>query len=62
MRRIPSDWVLPTVWALSMHAVAAGLMAMVFSSYIMWYRLKALWHCAWAALLASLRHGTALLA
>jgi hypothetical protein len=35
------DWVLTTVWALSMDAVAVGLVAMVFSSYIMWYRLKA---------------------
>src|SRR5262245_50568423 len=35
------DWALTTVWALSMDAVAAGLIVMVFSSYIMWYRLKA---------------------
>ena len=35
------DWALTTVWALSMDAVAVGLIAMVFSSYIMWYRLKA---------------------
>jgi hypothetical protein len=35
------DWLLTTVWALSMDAVAAGLVFMVFSSYIMWYRLKA---------------------
>jgi hypothetical protein len=35
------DWTLTTVWALSMDAVAAGLIIMVFSSYIMWYRLKA---------------------
>ena len=34
------DWMLTTVWALSMDAVAAGLIVMVFSSYIMWYRLK----------------------
>jgi hypothetical protein len=34
------DWTLTTVWALSMDAVAAGLMIMVVSSYIMWYRLK----------------------
>jgi hypothetical protein len=34
------DWTLTTVWALSMDAVAAGLIVMVFSSYIMWYRLK----------------------
>jgi hypothetical protein len=34
------DWTLTTVWAYSMDAVAAGLMVMVFSSYIMWYRLK----------------------
>jgi hypothetical protein len=35
------DWFLTTVWAISMDAVAAGLVFMVFSSYIMWYRLKA---------------------
>jgi hypothetical protein len=35
------DWTLTSVWALSMDAVAAGLIVMVFSSYIMWYRLKA---------------------
>ena len=35
------DWILTTVWALSMDAVAAGLVVMVLSSYIMWYRLKA---------------------
>ncbi len=35
------DWILTTVWAVSIDAVAAGLIFMVFSSYIMWYRLKA---------------------
>jgi len=39
-RRNERDWTLTTVWALSMDAVAAGLIVMVFSSYIMWYRLK----------------------
>ena len=34
------DWALTTVWALSMDALAAGLIMMVLSSYIMWYRLK----------------------
>ena len=34
------DWMVTTVWAMSMDAVAAGLIVMVFSSYIMWYRLK----------------------
>ena len=34
------DWLLTTVWALSMDAVAVGLIVMVFSSYVMWYRLK----------------------
>jgi hypothetical protein len=34
------DWILTTVWALSMDAVAVGLIVMVFSSYIMWFRLK----------------------
>ena len=35
------DWALTTVWALSMDAVAAGLIVIVLSSYLMWYRLKA---------------------
>jgi hypothetical protein len=35
------DWTLTTVWALSMDAVAAGLIVMVFGSYVMWFRLKA---------------------
>jgi hypothetical protein len=34
------DWRLTTIWALSMDGVAAGLIVMVFGSYIMWYRLK----------------------
>jgi hypothetical protein len=34
------DWMLTTVWAISMDAVAIGLIVMVASSYIMWYRLK----------------------
>ena len=34
------DWMLTTVWAISMDAVAVGLVVMVLSSYIMWYRLK----------------------
>jgi hypothetical protein len=39
-QRNARDWVLTTVWALSMDAVAVGLILMVFSSYIMWYRLR----------------------
>jgi hypothetical protein len=35
------DWMLTTVWALSMDAVAAGLTVMVLGSYVMWFRLKA---------------------
>lgn len=35
------DWVLTTVWAVSMDALAVGLIIMVFGSYLMWYRLKA---------------------
>lgn len=34
------DWMLTTAWALSMDAVAAGLILMVVSSLIMWYRLN----------------------
>ena len=34
------DWILTTVWALAMDAVAAGLVLMVLSSYVMWYQLR----------------------
>jgi hypothetical protein len=33
------DWILTSLWALSMDAVAAGLLMMVFGSYYMWWRL-----------------------
>lgn len=33
------DWILTTVWALAMDAVAIGLIVMVLGSYIMWGRL-----------------------
>jgi hypothetical protein len=35
------DWTLTTVWALSMDAVAAGLIVMVLRSHVMWFRLRA---------------------
>lgn len=35
------DWALTTLWALSMDAVAAGLIVMVLGSYVMWFRLRA---------------------
>ena len=35
------DWTLTTVWALSMDAVAVGLIVMVLGSYVMWFRLRA---------------------
>jgi hypothetical protein len=34
------DWALTSLWALSMDALALGLIVMVFSSYVMWFRLK----------------------
>jgi hypothetical protein len=34
------DWVFTTVWALSMDAVALGLVIMVLSSLYMWWGLK----------------------
>ena len=34
------DWILTTVWAWAMDAVAAGLVFMVVSSIVMWARLK----------------------
>lgn len=33
------DWILTTVWALSMDAVAAGLAVMVLSGLVMWWGL-----------------------
>jgi hypothetical protein len=35
------DWILTTVWALSMDAVAIGLMVMVLSGLVMWWALPA---------------------
>jgi hypothetical protein len=35
------DWMLTNVWAFTTDAVAAGLIVIVFSSYMMWYRFKA---------------------
>ena len=34
------DWILTTIWALSMDAVAVGIIFMVLSSFYMWWRLK----------------------
>lgn len=34
------DWVLTTVWALSMDAVAAGVVFMVLTSFYMWWGLR----------------------
>ena len=34
-------WTLTTLWALSMDAVAGGLIVMVLGGYIMWFRLRA---------------------
>lgn len=34
------DWIITTVWVTAMDALAAGLIAMVFGSYYMWWRLK----------------------
>ncbi len=34
------DWMVTTLWALSMDALAAGLILMVFSSLYMWWRVK----------------------
>jgi hypothetical protein len=34
------DWTLTTVWALTMDALAVGLIVMVLSSYIMWFQFK----------------------
>jgi hypothetical protein len=33
------DWILTSVWALSMDGVAIGLIVMVLGSYYMWWRL-----------------------
>jgi len=34
------DWTLTKVWALSMDALAVGLIVMVLGSYVMWFRLR----------------------
>lgn len=34
------DWIVTTAWALSMDAIAIGLIVMVLSSFYMWYGLK----------------------
>ncbi len=34
------DWVMTSAWVFSMDALAVGLLAMVFSSYYLWFRLK----------------------
>jgi hypothetical protein len=34
------DWIMTSVWVVAMDALAAGLIAMVFGSYYMWWRLK----------------------
>jgi hypothetical protein len=34
------DWLLTTIWVLSMDSLAGGLIVMVLGSYYMWYRLK----------------------
>jgi hypothetical protein len=38
--RYQRDWTLTTVWALSMDAVAAGLVIMVLSGFYMWWGLR----------------------
>jgi hypothetical protein len=38
-RRNHRDWLLTSIWAFTMDAVAAGLILMVISSLYMWYRL-----------------------
>jgi len=34
------DWILTSIWALCMDAVATGLLLMVLGSYYMWWRLR----------------------
>jgi hypothetical protein len=46
------DWLLTTLWAFAMDAFSIGLLAMVFGSYYMWYRLKAKRILGWIALSA----------
>jgi hypothetical protein len=44
------DWLLTSVWAFSMDAVAVGLILMVGTSLVMWYRLKAKRRNGWIVL------------
>jgi len=34
------DWALTTIWVVAMDALAAGLVLMVLSSYVMWFQLR----------------------
>ena len=44
------DWLVTSVWVLAMDAVAAGLIVIVFGSYVMWYRLKRRHGLGWLSL------------
>lgn len=48
--RMQRDWLPTTIWALSMDALAAGLIIMVLSSWYMWYGLKQKRRLGWLAL------------
>jgi hypothetical protein len=45
------DWRMTTLWAISMDAVAGGLIAVVLTSYVMWFRLKSKRRGGYVALL-----------
>jgi hypothetical protein len=46
------DWIVTSVWVVSMDALALGLLMMVFGSYYMWFRLKPKRTLGWIALSA----------
>jgi hypothetical protein len=44
------DWILTTIWVVSMDALAIGLVVMVLGSYYMWFRLKRTHTLGWIVL------------
>lgn len=50
----PSNWLITSVWRLSMDVIAIGLLLLCVSSWIMWYKIKDKFRWGWLALIAGL--------
>ena len=48
---IKSNWLITSVWKLSMDGIAIGLLLLCISSWIMWYKIRARYGWGWMALL-----------